>query len=74
MVPQVDTERCTGCFLCVHVCPIRAISVDSRWEVAMIDKDACIGCNCCLAICENEAIDLSGSACLHRGTLGVEGE
>ena len=38
-IPQLDTERCTGCGACVAVCPTRAIRVglpDSRTSIPPI--------------------------------------
>ncbi|MBU0718897.1 MAG: 4Fe-4S binding protein [Planctomycetes bacterium] len=55
MVAAVDAEKCTGCGLCVEVCPAKAITVD---KVASIASDRCTGCGNCVTECPQEAIAL----------------
>jgi len=52
-VAVVDSEKCTGCSICVDVCPVGAIEVN---EQAVINADACTGCAACTWECPNEAI------------------
>jgi len=52
-VAVVDSEKCTGCGICVDVCPASAIEVN---EKAVINTDACTGCAACIWDCPNEAI------------------
>ena len=52
-VAVVDSEKCTGCGICVDVCPAGAIEVN---EQAVINIDACTGCAVCVSECPNEAI------------------
>ena len=49
----IDSEKCTGCGICVDVCPANAIEVN---EQAVINTDACAGCAACVSECPNEAI------------------
>jgi len=52
-VAVVDSEKCTGCGICIDVCPVNAIEVN---EQAVINADACTGCAACTWECPNEAI------------------
>ena len=54
----VDVDRCKGCGLCIHVCPvyILALSPDAfnakgYHPVMVTDMDECIGCAACAIIC-----------------------
>lgn len=56
MAAKVDQEKCTGCSLCVEVCPVDAITMkDGK---AQIDADACIDCGICEGECPAEAISM----------------
>jgi len=52
-VAIVDSEKCTGCGVCVDVCPAGAIEVDRQ---AVVNEEACTGCAACVSECPNEAI------------------
>ena len=52
---EVDLEKCTGCGLCVDVCPVSAIEL--KEEKAVIGDD-CVGCGQCEQECPNGAITL----------------
>jgi len=54
MTAQVDTDKCTGCGLCVEICPVEAIKISGG--VAEVDEDICIGCCACEDECPNDAI------------------
>jgi len=56
MAAKVDTEKCTGCGLCVEACPLEAISLSD--DKAIIDEDACTECGLCVDECPNDAITL----------------
>jgi ferredoxin len=53
---KVDSEACSGCEVCVDMCPMEAIEVDD--DVACIDEDRCIGCGVCAYHCTTEALSL----------------
>ncbi|MCS3924024.1 4Fe-4S binding protein [Methanosalsum natronophilum] len=57
MVAIVDAEECTGCELCVDVCPVEAISMNDD-ELAVIDADTCNDCGDCVDECPVEAISM----------------
>lgn len=53
----IDQELCTGCGLCVRVCPDETIGlVDERAEVI---GDQCFQCGHCLAVCPVGAISVA---------------
>ncbi len=53
---RVDKEKCTGCGLCVNICPFSAISlVDNK---AAIDLEKCTLCGACAQICKPKAIEI----------------
>jgi len=56
MAVQIDQEKCTGCKLCVDVCPLEAISIEN--DKAKVDKDTCTECGQCVDECPNEAISI----------------
>jgi heterodisulfide reductase subunit A len=57
---RVLEERCSGCGLCVEVCPYGAIELDPERETAVVNALLCKGCGSCAATCFSGAVDLSG--------------
>jgi heterodisulfide reductase subunit A len=57
---RVLEERCTGCGLCVEVCPYGAIQLDPERETAVVNVLLCKGCGSCAATCFSAAIDVRG--------------
>ena len=54
MIDILSKEQCTGCSVCVDVCPVRAISIHSDSEgfgYPKIDMGTCIRCNLCEKKC-----------------------
>ncbi len=54
----IDTEKCSGCGLCVKACPADAIVLkdDKAQTRGTIE---CMACADCVAICKEEAIALT---------------
>ena len=57
----IDTDRCTGCTLCVNDCPYRAITMEPRPEgrhrqVAVMRPNLCVGCGICIGSCPELAM------------------
>ena len=55
MAVKVDTDKCTGCGVCVDACPVDAIKVeDGKAKIS----DACVDCGACTGACPVEALSL----------------
>jgi heterodisulfide reductase subunit A len=52
----VDPDRCSGCRICMTVCPYKAISYDAEKEVSVVNDVLCLGCGTCVAACPSGAI------------------
>jgi predicted Fe-Mo cluster-binding NifX family protein/ferredoxin len=52
-VAVIDFEKCTGCGICIDVCPTGAIEVNQQ---VVVNEEACNGCAACVSECPNEAI------------------
>jgi coenzyme F420-reducing hydrogenase beta subunit len=48
-----DKNTCTGCGMCINICPVNAIRIDdlSYSQNAVIDSEKCIKCNRCHSSC-----------------------
>lgn len=53
---EVSAGRCSGCRLCVRVCPYRAITFDEAGGTAVVNPLHCRGCGTCVAGCPASAI------------------
>jgi len=54
-LPEVDVKKCTRCGLCLDLCPVKAIAMES---VAKINYAKCVRCMCqlCVESCPANAI------------------
>ncbi len=60
---QYNGELCTGCRLCVEVCPHGVFVMQNR-KAAITDSDLCMECGACQLNCESGAIHVrSGVGC-----------
>ncbi|MGO0123096.1 FAD-dependent oxidoreductase [Desulfothermobacter acidiphilus] len=60
IVSKVDPARCSGCRICVNLCPYNAITFDEVNKVAVINEAVCKGCGVCAAACPSKAITMGG--------------
>ena len=51
----VLAEKCTGCGMCIKVCPRSVLKIDEG-KASVVDKDACIECGACAMNCQFDAI------------------
>jgi nitroreductase/ferredoxin len=62
---EIDLEKCTGCGLCVEVCPYTCLKLtESRVEYIL---DTCFLCGHCHAVCPEKAVSLAG----YQESLGL---
>ncbi len=60
---QLDEERCTGCGMCLDVCPHDVLGRAGK-RVRILDRDACMECGACAVNCVFEAITVkAGVGC-----------
>ena len=59
-VAVVNANLCTGCSMCVQVCPYEAISLDAKGK-AVVNEVLCEGCGTCSATCLRAAIQVKNS-------------
>jgi nitroreductase/ferredoxin len=50
----IDAERCTGCGLCVEICPAGTITMQG--EKAVVTGEMSLSCGHCAAVCPAEAV------------------
>lgn len=58
VIAQVNEDLCTGCGLCVDVCPYLALLVDEDKDVAILREELCTGCGSCSSVCPVGAMQL----------------
>ena len=51
----IDEELCSGCHVCIGLCPYSAISFDDEKKIAVINEALCKGCGVCVAACPTGA-------------------
>jgi len=54
----VNSEKCTGCMVCLKNCPVTAITGE-RKKTHFIDQSLCSKCGVCFSKCKFNAIELS---------------
>ncbi len=58
MKNNINQELCQKCKLCIEVCPVNMIGINTEGQVSFIPEreNLCIGCGQCMAICTTDAI------------------
>lgn len=68
---DVDREKCTGCGMCVTVCPHAVFEIHER-KARIMDRDGCMECGACGLNCPVEAISVdSGVGCATAVIMGA---
>jgi heterodisulfide reductase subunit A len=60
VVAMVDADKCSGCRICVQLCPFEAVTYDEAKRVAVVNTSLCKGCGTCTAACTAGASRLQG--------------
>lgn len=60
---SLDAEKCTGCGMCVDVCPHAVFAMEDS-KVKITDRDACMECGACALNCAAGAVTVdAGVGC-----------
>jgi len=63
-------EKCTGCGICINVCPHNVLKVENK-KAVIIDKDMCMECGACSKNCPFNAIEVkTGVGCAYAVIMG----
>jgi heterodisulfide reductase subunit A len=55
MIAMVDEDACTGCGICVDICPYDARTINEKNRIAEVNDALCTGCGGCVAACPSNA-------------------
>jgi heterodisulfide reductase subunit A-like polyferredoxin len=60
VVAHTYPDYCTGCGVCMEICPFGATGLDHETGKAQINPAQCKGCGLCVASCRSGALNLKG--------------
>jgi len=70
---QLDENQCTGCGMCLDVCPHEVFKMNRR-HVVIQNRDACMECGACSLNCPAKAISVqSGVGCANAVINAMRG-
>jgi heterodisulfide reductase subunit A len=52
---EISEELCSGCQICVGLCPFNAITYDREKDISIVNDALCKGCGTCVAACPSGA-------------------
>lgn len=55
-IAVIDEEYCSGCLVCVSICPYDALEYDKEKKIVKVNEALCEGCGACAASCPSSAI------------------
>jgi len=69
---QLDTKLCSGCGMCLNVCPHGVLSGTDGRKVAVANRDACMECGACARNCPTAALSVrAGVGCAAAIIVGA---
>ena len=54
-VSEINEDLCSGCNICIVLCPYSAISRDAEKKISVVDETLCRGCGTCVSACPTGA-------------------
>ncbi len=57
MTTKINEDVCSGCKICIGLCPYKAITFDKDKKIAMVNDVLCRGCGVCAAACPSQAAE-----------------
>jgi len=60
-IAEIDDSLCSGCRICLSLCPYKAIELDKVRNVVRVNDVLCEGCGICAAACPAGAIQIRNS-------------
>jgi NAD-dependent dihydropyrimidine dehydrogenase PreA subunit len=74
---QLEPEKCTGCGMCLIVCPHGVFRMDNG-RAGIWNRDGCMECGACSRNCPSEAVSVQAgvgcAAAVINGVLGRSGD
>lgn len=74
---KLDGEKCTGCGMCVKVCPHNVFTMKES-KAFLNDRDSCMECGACAMNCPFSAVQVNaGVGCAYamiRGKMSGDGD
>ncbi|MFH2070156.1 MAG: CoB--CoM heterodisulfide reductase iron-sulfur subunit A family protein [Elusimicrobiota bacterium] len=58
IIVSVDEDKCSGCRICISVCPYGAREFDALKKIAVVNEALCEGCGACVSACGSGASTL----------------
>ncbi|NOQ23141.1 MAG: NAD(P)-binding protein [Candidatus Aegiribacteria sp.] len=59
-VSTINKDKCSGCGMCMELCPFIAIEIDGEDNTATVNEALCKGCGVCASSCRCGAVDIMG--------------